>query len=102
MSNGDNSNLTYNSFKLNDSKSVAIPEGLVIRKVLINGNKNSEVHGITFYDINGIVLLQAGYTTKGTANDVVFELSEGERLVGIKSKQKNGPGSGSSPRQDDV
>ena len=60
MSNGNNSNLAYNRFKYNESTTVAIPQGSVVRKVILHGDQDTETKGIAFYDAQGKVLLEAG------------------------------------------
>lgn len=57
MSNGNNSTLKESGSKLTE---VRIPNGAVVRKVIMNGDNDTEIRGFQFFDRAGIKLLEAG------------------------------------------
>lgn len=83
MSDGTKSNLEQNTEGFTDVK--IHPEGAVVNKIKVFGQKSSEIDGFIFFDKNGVIILKAGKTE---ITEVIKEiqLEQGERLVGIKSK----------------
>lgn len=78
---------------------VKITKDKQVRRVVMNaGGKEGMINGVEFYDGNNAKLLTAGMITGG-AHTKEFTLSEGERIVGVKSNQAEFPGSSNSPRQ---
>lgn len=76
-----------------------IPKNAIVRKVVMNaGGAAGMMNGVSFFDEDGTLLLQAGSMSHAGITKTML-LKEEERLVGVLSNLATGYGSSNSPRQ---
>jgi hypothetical protein len=93
LSNGEVSNIPYVDYEQDETEEVRIPEGAVIRKVIMYTSEedNTCLWGVQFFDKDNKMLLEAGCTEdEKVKHSREFTLEEDERIVGVKSQVDKG------------
>jgi hypothetical protein len=88
MANGETSQLPYRRAPANKYRKDALSSDVDISAIKMFGcNEEHELWGFCFYNKQGNLLLQAGYTNDGVHNGLTARtpLKEGERIVGVRS-----------------
>ena len=88
MANGDSSQLPYRRAPANKYRKDALYSDVELGSIkLIGCNTEHELWGVCFYNKQGNLLLQAGYTNDGVNNGLtaITPLKDGERIVGVRS-----------------